>query len=70
MAKNPAIAADLERVLPMWVPDPVYLCSLYFGSSDMIPKVKSFLEFVAAHLGTDLDPRLNGLKAEECFAKG
>jgi len=70
MAKNPAIAADLERVLPMWVPDPVYLCSLYFGSSDMIPKVKSFLEFMAAHLGTDLDPRLNGLKAEECFAKG
>jgi hypothetical protein len=35
----------------------------------MIPKVKIFLDFMAAHLGTDLDPRLHGLKAEECFAE-
>jgi hypothetical protein len=34
----------------------------------MIPKVKVFLDFMAAHLGTDLDPRLHGLKAKECFA--
>jgi LysR family transcriptional regulator, transcriptional activator for dmlA len=69
MAKDPAIAADLERVLPLWVPDPVSLCALYSGTSDMIPKVKIFLDFMAAHLCTDLDPRLHGLKAEECFAE-
>jgi DNA-binding transcriptional LysR family regulator len=69
MAKDPAIAADLERVLPLWVPDPVSLCALYSGTSDMIPKVKIFLDFMAAHLGTDLDPRLHGLKAKECFAE-
>jgi hypothetical protein len=68
MAKDPAIAADLERVLPLWVPDPVSLCALYSGTSEMIPKVKVFLDFMAAHLGTDLDPRLHGLKAKECFA--
>jgi len=69
MAKDPAIATGLERVLPLWVPDPVSLCALYSGTSDMIPKVKIFLDFMAAHLGTDLDPRLHGLKAEECFAE-
>jgi hypothetical protein len=69
MAKDSAIAADLERVLPLWVPDPVSLCALYSGTSDMIPKVKIFLDFMAAHLGTDLDPRLHGLKAKECFAE-
>jgi hypothetical protein len=35
----------------------------------MIPKVKIFLDFMAVHLGTDLDPRLHGLKAKECFAE-
>jgi len=35
----------------------------------MIPKVKIFLDFMAARLCTDLDPRLHGLKAEECFAE-
>jgi LysR family transcriptional activator of dmlA len=69
MANDPAIAADLERVLPLWVPDPVSLCALYSGTSDTIPKVKIFLDFMVAHLGTDLDPRLHGLKAKECFAE-
>jgi DNA-binding transcriptional LysR family regulator len=69
MANDPAIAAGLERVLPLWAPDPVSLCALYSGRSDTIPKVKIFLDFMAAHLGTDLDPRLHGLKAKECFAE-
>jgi DNA-binding transcriptional LysR family regulator len=69
MARDPAIAADLERVLALWVPDPVNLCALYSGTSDTVPKVKIFLDFMAAHLGTDLDPRLHGLKAKECFAE-
>ena len=69
MAKDPAIAADLESVLPLWVPDPVSLCALYSGTSDTIPKLKIFLDFMAAHLGTDLDPRLHGLKAKECFGE-
>jgi LysR family transcriptional activator of dmlA len=68
IGNNSVIAPDLERVLPLWVPDPVSLCSLYSGASDMIPKIRIFLDFMAAHVGTDLDPRLHSLKAEECFA--
>jgi LysR family transcriptional activator of dmlA len=67
MARNPAIAGQLVPVLPLWHPESVSLRALYSGSASMTPKVKVFLDFLALHIGTDLDARLRGLKAEECF---
>jgi len=67
IALDPAIAKRLVPVLPGWQPRPVVPCALYSESSRLIPKVKVFLDFIQKYLGTDLDPRLRGTRARDCF---
>lgn len=70
VALDPAIARRLVRILPAWQPTPIVLCALYSASSRLMPKVKAFLDFIEIYLGTDLDPRLRGTKASDCFING
>jgi LysR family transcriptional regulator, transcriptional activator for dmlA len=67
IALDPAIAKRLVPILPGWQPKPVVPCALYSDSSRLTPKVKAFLDFIQNYLGTDLDPRLRGAKARDCF---
>src|SRR6266550_5576087 len=67
IALDPAIAKRLAPILPGWQPKPVVPCALYSDSSRLTPKVKVFLDFIRKYLGTDLDPRLRGTKARDCF---
>jgi LysR family transcriptional regulator, transcriptional activator for dmlA len=67
LALEAAIAKRLVRILPAWQPTPVVPCALYSASSRLTPKVKAFLDFIRTYVGTDLDPRLRGNKATECF---
>lgn len=67
IALDPAIAKRLVPILPAWQPKPVVPCALYSDSSRLTPKVKVFLDFIQKYYGTDLDPRLRGAKARDCF---
>jgi LysR family transcriptional activator of dmlA len=67
IALDPAIVKRLVPVLPGWQPNPVVPYALYSDSSRLSPKVKLFLDFIHKYLGTDLDPRLRGAKARDCF---
>jgi len=67
MVLEPAIAKQLVPILNGWLPKPVVPCALYSDSSRLTPKVKVFLEFIQKYIGTDLDPRLRGAKAKDCF---
>ena len=67
IALDPVIAKRLVPILPGWQPKPVVPCALYSDSSRLTPKVKVFLDFIEKYLGTDLDPRLRGAKARDCF---
>ena len=69
IALDPAIAKRLVPILPGWQPRPVVPCALYSESSRLIPKVKVFLDFIQKYLGTDLDPRLRGTRARDCFTE-
>ena len=69
IALDPAIAKRLAPILPGWQPKPVVPCALYSDSSRLIPKVKVFLDFIQKYVGTDLDPRLRGTRAKDCFAE-
>jgi LysR family transcriptional regulator, transcriptional activator for dmlA len=67
IALNLVIAKRLVPILPGWQPKPVVPCALYSDSSRLLPKVKAFLDFIQKYIGTDLDPRLQGAKARDCF---
>jgi len=67
MALEPAVVRRLVRILPAWQPMPIVPCALYSDSSRLTPKVKVFLDFIQAYLGTDLDPRLRGTRTRDCF---
>lgn len=67
IALDPAIAKRLVPILPAWQPKQVVPCALYSDSSRLTPKVKVFLDFIQKYFGTDLDPRLRGAKARDCF---
>jgi LysR family transcriptional activator of dmlA len=69
MALEPGVAKRLVPILTGWQPKPVVPCALYAVSSHMTPKIKAFLDFIDTYLGTDLDPRLRGAKATDCFTK-
>jgi DNA-binding transcriptional LysR family regulator len=69
IALDPAIAKRLVPILPEWKPKPVVPCALFSDSSRLTPKVNVFLDFIQKYLGTDLDPRLRGTKAADCFTK-
>ena len=67
MALESAMAKRLVPILPGWQPKPVVPCALYSDSARLTPKVEVFLDFIEKYLGTDLDPRLRGTKAKDCF---
>jgi LysR family transcriptional activator of dmlA len=57
----------LVRVLPLWKPEPITLCALFFGPSRLTPKVEALLDFLGEYIGTERDPRLQNQPAEGCF---
>jgi len=67
MALESAMAKRFVPILPGWQPKPVVPCALYSDSARLTPKVEVFLDFIEKYLGTDLDPRLRGTKARDCF---
>jgi LysR family transcriptional regulator, transcriptional activator for dmlA len=67
LAKRPEFRNLLVPVLPLWRPEPITLCALFFGLSRLTPKVKALLDFLAEYLGTDRDPRLRQQRAKGFF---
>jgi len=67
MASEPPIRKQLVRVLEQWKPAPVSFCVLYSESSRLTPKIKVFLDFLEAYIGTEKDPRLRGMRAKDFF---
>jgi DNA-binding transcriptional LysR family regulator len=58
MAGWPEVRNKLVRVLPLWKPEPITLCALFFGQARLTPKVQVLLDFLTEYIGTDRDPRL------------
>jgi len=69
MALESTMAKRVVRILQEWRPKPVVPCALYPVSSRLTPKVKVFLDFIQGYIGTDLDPRLRGARARDCFTE-
>lgn len=67
LAKRPEFRNILVPILPLWKPEPITLCALFFGLSRLSPKVKALLDFLAEYLGTDRDPRLRQQTAKGYF---
>jgi DNA-binding transcriptional LysR family regulator len=68
LAKRPDFRNVLVPVLPLWRPEPITLCALFFGPSRLTPKVKALLDFLTEYLGTERDPRLHQQPAKGYFA--
>jgi LysR family transcriptional regulator, transcriptional activator for dmlA len=69
MALESTMAKPVVRVLQEWRPKPVVPCALNPVSSRLTPKVRVFLDFIQGYIGTDLDPRLRGARARDCFTE-
>lgn len=67
LARRPNNRNGLVPILPVWKPEPITLCALYFGSSRLTPKVQALLDFLAEYIGTDQDPRLRQDRARGYF---
>jgi LysR family transcriptional regulator, transcriptional activator for dmlA len=67
LAKRPEFRNVLVPILPLWRPEPITLCALFFGLSRLTPKVKALLDFLTEYLGTDRDPRLRQQRASRYF---
>jgi LysR family transcriptional activator of dmlA len=67
LAKRPEFRNILVPILPLWRPEPITLCALFFGLSRLTPKVKALLDFLAEYLGNDRDPRLRQQRAKGYF---
>jgi LysR family transcriptional regulator, transcriptional activator for dmlA len=65
MAKRSDVRSRLMPILPLWSPEPITLCALFFGPARLTPKVQVLLDFLDECIGTDRDPRL-----EQGLAKG
>jgi hypothetical protein len=46
----------LVRVLPLWKPEPITLCALFFGPSRLTPKGEALLDFLGEYIGTERFP--------------
>jgi hypothetical protein len=46
-----------ESRLRAWKPPPITFCVLYSESSKLTPKIKVFLDFIEAYIGTDKEPQ-------------
>ena len=58
MAKSPDVSKALTPVLPLWSPEPITLCALFYGPTKLTPKVQILLDFLEEYIGTDRDPRV------------
>jgi LysR family transcriptional regulator, transcriptional activator for dmlA len=58
MAKSPDVGNALTPVLPLWSPEPITLCALFYGPTQLTPKVQLLLDFLGEYIGTDRDPRV------------
>jgi LysR family transcriptional regulator, transcriptional activator for dmlA len=67
MAGWPEVRKRLVPVLPLWKPEPITVCALFFGQARATPKVQALLDFLAEYMGTDRDPRLRQRWAKEYF---
>jgi LysR family transcriptional regulator, transcriptional activator for dmlA len=67
MAGWPEVRKRLAPVLPLWKPEPITVCALFFGQAHATPKVQALLDFLAEYMGTDQDPRLRQRWAKEYF---
>jgi len=67
MAYDPAVKKRLVPVLPKWNLPTITFSALYPETLNLTPKIKVFLDFVEAYIGTKEDPRLHGVKVSECF---
>lgn len=67
MAKWPEVRNRLVPILPLWKPEPITLCALFFGQARLSPKVQVLLDFLAEYIGTNRDPRLRQKWTKEYF---
>jgi DNA-binding transcriptional LysR family regulator len=67
MAKRPDMRNRLMPILPLWSPEPITLCALFFGPARLTPKVQVLLDFLGEYVGTDQDPRLHSVPAKGLF---
>jgi DNA-binding transcriptional LysR family regulator len=67
MARWPETRAKLTPILPLWKPDPITVCALFFGHARLTPKVQALLDFLAEYMGTTRDPRLRQEWSKEYF---
>ena len=67
MARRRETRRQLVPILPLWKPEPITLCALFFGPARLTPKVQVLLDFLGEYLGTDRDPRLHQIPAKGCF---
>ena len=67
MAKRADTRKRLVPVLPLWSPESITLCALFSGAARLTPKVQVLLDFLGDYIGTDRDPRLDGVPAKGLF---
>jgi LysR family transcriptional activator of dmlA len=67
MAKRPDLRHKLVPILPLWKPQPLTLCALFFGPSRLTPKVQALLDFLGEYIGTVRDPRLQQKWTKQYF---
>lgn len=60
LAKRPEFRDVLVPVLPLWRPEPITLCALFFGLSRLTPKVKVLLEWNLRGKGRTADTYADG----------
>jgi DNA-binding transcriptional LysR family regulator len=59
----------LVPILPLWNPEPITLCALFSSPARLTPKVQVLLDFLGEYIGTDRDPRLDGVPAKGLFTE-
>ena len=69
MARQPDICSRLVPILPLWRPKPAIISALYFGPSNLAPKIKVFLDFVGGIVGTERDPRVKQAPFDGLFGR-
>jgi LysR family transcriptional regulator, transcriptional activator for dmlA len=67
MAKSPDVSDALTPVLPLWGPEPITLCALFYGPTRLTPKVQILMDFLEEYIGTERDPRVKHGLAKGCF---
>jgi DNA-binding transcriptional LysR family regulator len=69
MVKRSEARKRLVPILPLWNPEPITLCALFSSPARLTPKVQVLLDFLGEYIGTDRDPRLDGVPAKGLFTE-